>query len=349
MLAARLHQIGDFRVDEIDDLHPKNKELLVKVLSCGICGSDIPRIFSIGTSNNKYPLTIGHEFGGKIVEVGPDADKNLIGKKGAIFPLIPCNKCQQCKDAYYTMCDNYGYLGSRNNGGFAQYCLVPSSWNFIEASSIQDDRMFALVEPCTVAQHAVRAADLHSGSNIVIFGAGPIGIMAARWSQIFSANKVMLVDVVDEKVEFAKKCGVHCISSKTQDILKSWKLFSGQKYADAVIEGTGFGSALGSAIELCKPHGKLVLMGNPAFDTQIKQMQHSQILRKELCIKGIWNSYYKAKEIDEWEFTLVQLASGKMEVLDLITHQSNLQNLPNLCKNIHDKKISICKAIFYNK
>lgn len=126
MKACRLHNISDFRFEEIDKPQPKGEQLLVKVSSCGICGSDIPRIYQHGSSNGKYPITIGHEFGGEIVEVGPDADKSLVGKMGAIFPLIPCGECDQCKDQYYAMCEDYDYMGSRNDGGFAEYCLVPS-------------------------------------------------------------------------------------------------------------------------------------------------------------------------------------------------------------------------------
>lgn len=109
----------------------------------------------------------------------------------------------------------------------------------------------------------------------------------------------MLVDVDDEKVKFAVNAGVKCINSTKEDILKAWKEYSGQNHCNAAIEGTGFGSALGSCIEAVGHHATVVLMGTPGADTQIKQSQHGLILRKELIIKGIWNSYFKAKEIDE--------------------------------------------------
>ena len=127
MKAARLHAIGDFRCDEVEVPVPHGKEILVKVTACGICGSDIPRIYELGTSTKKYPLTLGHEFGGTVVAVGEDADPSLIGKKGAIFPLIPCRNCEACLTADYAMCQHYDYLGSRSNGGMAEYCLVPSA------------------------------------------------------------------------------------------------------------------------------------------------------------------------------------------------------------------------------
>lgn len=346
MKSCRLHKIGDFKCDEVDKPKPQGKELLLKISSCGLCGSDISRIFSHGSSNGKYPLTIGHEFGGEVVEVGPDADASLVGKLGAIFPLIPCNNCAQCKAQYYAMCEDYDYLGSRTDGGFSEYCIIPSDWNFIEAPATFNKESFSMVEPCTVAQHAVRTALYKNCKSLIVFGAGPIGIMAARWAKMLGFGKVMLVDVVDEKVKFANEHGVYCVNSVKQDLAQSWEDFSNTRLCDAVIEGTGAGVALGSAIEVVKPHGKIVLMGNPVGDTQIKLAQHSGILRKEISISGIWNSYYKGKDIDEWKCTVDEISSGRMEVTDLITHKVTLEEVPNLCKDVYENKVNICKAIY---
>ena len=346
MKAARLHAIGDFRVDEIEKPTVKGKEILVKVGACGICGSDIPRVFTLGTSRQDYPLTIGHEFGGEIVEVGPDGDKNLIGKRGAIFPLIPCRSCPSCERGEYCMCDNYDYLGSRNDGGFADYCLVPSDWHFIESKN-PDTPMeaLAMTEPCTVAQHAVRKGDVTNGQVVAIFGAGPIGIMTARWCKLFGAKPV-LFDVVEEKIQFGKEHGVDVLNNMTgapKDLIKE---YTGGKLADVVIEGTGTGAALGQGIECCKAGGTIVLMGNPGKDTQIKLAQHSQILRKELTIKGIWNSHYANYPINEWTVTVENIDNGNMVVTDLITHKCSLDELPSLCEDIYNRKVNICKAMF---
>ena len=96
MKAARLHQIGQFQVDEVPVPVPQGEQLLVKIGACGVCGSDLPRIYEHGTSNQHYPMAIGHEFSGQIVAVGEDADPDLVGRRGAFFPLIPCRKCDSC-------------------------------------------------------------------------------------------------------------------------------------------------------------------------------------------------------------------------------------------------------------
>jgi len=347
MKASRLFKIGDFRTVDVEVPVPHGKELLVKVGACGICGSDIPRIFELGTSKQKYPLTIGHEFGGEIVAVGEEADPSLIGKRGAIFPCIPCRKCESCETGNYAMCLDYDYLGSRSDGGFAEYCLVPGDWHFVESSNpeLSDDAL-AMVEPCTVAQHTVRRSGLTAGQSLLIFGAGPIGQMAARWGKIFGAETVVLVDVLDEKVDFARERGFVAFNSMSTNIDEEFRKLNGGKPADVVIEGTGAGAALGLAIECVKTFGTVLMMGNPHRDTTIKLHQHSQILRKELTIQGIWNSHYAQSPINEWHYTVKMLDAGIMQVEDLITHRSDLEDLPQLCEDIYNRKVSICKALY---
>ena len=348
MKACRLHAIDDFRCDEVKIPKPVGKQLLLKVEACGICGSDIPRAFELGTSKQRYPLTIGHEFGGTIVEVGEDADPALVGQRGAIFPCIPCMHCGPCMTADYAMCTDYDYLGSRSDGGFAEYCLIPSDWHFIPCTNpdLHGDA-FGLFEPCTVAQHVIRKSKITAGMNIVIFGAGPIGIMGARWAKIFGADHVIMVDVVEEKCAFAREHGCdEVINSTTTDLLPAIMEMTGGKEIDIAVEGTGFGSALGQCIEVTRTFGTVAMMGNPSRDSTIKLAQHSSILRKELNIVGVWNSHYADTPINEWRFTMKMFDEGRMQVEDLISHRATLEDIPALARGIHDRTINICKAIY---
>lgn len=347
MKACRLHKIGDFTCDEIKVPKPVGKQLLLKVAACGVCGSDIPRIYSLGTSKQRYPLVIGHEFGGTIVEVGEDADPELVGKRGAIFPCIPCMECPQCLSGDYAMCGDYDYLGSRSDGGFAEYCLLPSDWHFVPCNNPETPGdALGMVEPCTVAQHAVRRGGVTGGSNVLIFGAGPIGIMASRWAKIFGAKTVVLSEVVEEKCEFAREHGATVVNSTKEDLKEAFRKLSGGADPDVVIEGTGTGAAWGQACDCAKHFGSIVLLGNPAHDTTIKLSQHSAILRKELNIHGTWNSHYLANPVNEWQLTMNKIDTGEMQVTDLITHRSNLEDLPALTRGIFDRSVTICKAMY---
>ena len=347
MKAARLHAVGDFRADTLAIPEVNGSELLIKVGACGICGSDIPRIYDHGTSDQKYPMIIGHEFAGTVVALGEDADPRLLGQRGAVFPLIPCRNCVSCKIGKYVMCSHYDYLGSRRDGGFAEYVVVPSEWNFIPAAN-PDIPMeaLAMAEPACVAQHAIRQSNLSAGENVIIFGAGAIGILAARWAEIFGAGEILLVDVDDRKVQFAQERGFHAVNSRYCDPSEELRELTGGRYADVAIEGTGFASALEGCIAAAKPMGRIVLLGNPGeSQTAIGMVFHSEILRKELRIIGTWNSNYAPYPINEWQYTVSLLDKGRLKITDLISHRVDIEKLPAFCKQIRDREISVCKAV----
>ena len=123
--SANLYAINDLRYEDkiLDEL--KEDEVLVQVKSCGICGSDIDRVYRKGTYN--FPTIIGHEFSGKVVF---DPKNDLLDKKVVIFPLLPCFKCDSCKKGSYATCENYDYYGSRRNGGMTEYIGV-KRWNLL--------------------------------------------------------------------------------------------------------------------------------------------------------------------------------------------------------------------------
>ena len=343
MKAARLHSIGDLRCDTIERPEPHGKELLIRVAACGICGSDFPRVFAHGTSNGKYPLTIGHEFAWEVVAVGEEADPKLIGKGGAIFPLIPCGQCPACKTAHYAMCEHYDYLGSRRDGGFAEYCLIPSDWHFIPSGSA-DWETLAMTEPACVAQHAVRKSGVQAGQFLVIYGAGSIGIMAARWARIFGVRP-LLTDIVQEKVDFAVSHGMDAVNLQTEDILTAIRNRNGRQLADAAIEGTGASSAFAGCISAVRPLGSIALMGNPMGDTVLPMKIHSMALRKEVSIHGIWNSSRAPYPVDEWAYTIQMMDAGKLIVSDLITTRLTLEELPLAMEQIKSGERKIVKAM----
>lgn len=343
MKAARLHAIGDLRCDEVEIPVPHGEEVLVRVGACGICGSDLPRVFEHGSSNGKYPLTIGHEFAGEVVQVGEQADPALIGVRAAIFPLIPCRKCDPCVTGNYAMCEDYDYLGSRCDGGFAEYCLVPSAWHLIPSEKASMEEL-SMTEPACVAQHAVRRANVTAGQTVVIFGAGPIGILAARWVKIFGAEPI-LVDISPEKVAFAREKGFRVVNSREENVIEAVKKYNGGRLADAAIEGTGAGVVLSSCIECVRAKGTIALLGNPAGETKIPQKLHSMMLRKEVDVHGVWNSSRAPYPVNEWKFTVRMMDEGVLKTADLITDRLSLEELPQAMAQIKSGTRKIVKAV----
>lgn len=244
---------------------------------------------------------------------------------------------------------DYHNLGSRTDGGFAEYCLLPSDWHLVVSNNPKTTmEELSIVEPATVALHAIRKGEVKGGDTVVVFGAGPIGILIGRWCKMFG-TKVILVDIDEEKAEFARERGFTVINAMKQDCVEEVSKLTKGKMADVVIEGTGTSAALNQAIECSKPFAMVTLLGNPHRDTTIKLDQHSMILRKELRFTGVWNNYYSDLPFNEWKYTVDMLNEGKLEVLDLITHRSDLDHLKQLFDDIHDHKVTICKAIYTDR
>ena len=129
MRAYELHGVNDLRREDIEKPEIPSGWVLVQVKASGICSSDIPRIFTNGTYH--FPTIPGHEFSGVVAAYGEGVPEERVGKRVGIFPLIPCRTCPQCRQKKYEMCEHYDYLGSRRDGGFAEYVAVPD-WNLLE-------------------------------------------------------------------------------------------------------------------------------------------------------------------------------------------------------------------------
>ena len=160
MKAYVLQNVGDIRLKEAEEPVPGDGEVVVKVRACGICGSDIPRIFQSGA--HRMPLIPGHEFSGEVVGCGKGADARLLYKRVGVFPLIPCRECAACRKGIYELCRNYSYLGSRRNGGFAEYVCVPAE-NVMELPENVSFESAAMLEP--IAVHRRQYSSLGRGND----------------------------------------------------------------------------------------------------------------------------------------------------------------------------------------
>lgn len=319
---ANLHAVNDLRYETTSLSAPENDEVLVQVKSCGVCGSDIDRVYKKGTYH--FPTIIGHEFSGKVKydPSGEYTDKNVV-----VFPLLPCFECDSCKTGSYATCANYDYYGSRRNGGMSEYIYV-KKWNLI---LLPDGLSFdegAMCEPVSVARHATLKFDIKQGQNLLITGAGPIGLIAGQWAKLFGAKQVYYTDIDQRKLDFAKQLG--------------FEIYDDNINVDCALEGTGFSNALESCLKAVKPQGTVVFMGNPAGQINMTQNTYWHILRKELKVYGTWNSSYNDTQND-WKESLNELAKGNINVKPLITHKFPLSQ----CNTALDMMKN--KTEFFNK
>ncbi len=332
MKAYSLHAVNDLKYDEVAYPDCPTGWCIVKVKAAGICSSDIPRIFTKGTYH--FPTTPGHEFSGIVDKVADKENECLLGKKVGVFPLIPCKKCPQCATGHYEMCSDYDYIGSRRDGGFAEYVAVPV-WNLVEFSGNAEFKEIAMMEPLSVALHAVKQAGIKEGDSVAIVGTGMIGFAAAQWAQKLKAENVTVIGR-----SFNKKVLAEAIGNLDYRIMDEV-----ENEFDVVIEAVGSNNAIDKSINIVKAGGTLVLMGNPEGEIDLLQNTYWRILRKQLHIVGTWNSHYESTGQSDWSEVKEALNSKSIKVENLISHTYGQENLKDGLEVMKSHKEPYCKVM----
>lgn len=312
-----------YAVEKSEKPKIQGKQSLVKVKACGICGSDLPRVFQGKTYH--FPLVIGHEFSGVIED---SYDKSKIGKKVCVFPIKPCFICKSCKEENYANCVGYDYYGSRCDGGMQDY-VVCDDFNLIELDDTLDFPSAAMIEPCAVCLHAVKKANLTERSVLRVYGAGTIGLLCCMWAKSFGVKNITVVDPDDGKAKFAQTLGFQTSPSDTPDV---------------VIDASGAGKAVADAISALQPLGKIVLVGNAFADITLPIDIYSKILRKQLTLVGSWNSDYRHDQND-WTESAKAIEEGKIEPKKLITHTFPLKDAAKAFDAIKERKETFNKVM----
>ncbi len=340
MKALNLHGVGDLRYEEVPRPERKPGEVLLKIRAVGICGSDIPRVFTKGTYH--FPTIIGHEFAGEIVEA---EDSALLGRGASVFPLLPCGHCEACKQEQYARCSDYDYYGSRRDGAMAEYlavkqenlCLLPEGVSYEEA---------AMSEPAAVALHAFRKSGVGQGDTLLIYGIGAIGLIVAQWAKSAGVKNIILAARTDDKVKFARKLGFSlAVNVQREKLGKLIQEVTNGQGADACIEGTGAAEPWAECISLAKAGGRVVCMGNPLGGMSLFQDAYWKILRKELTLVGTWNSSFGSREND-WREAVKAMQDKRLNLKSLITHRYALAEYREAFSLMHGRREMYCKVMF---
>ena len=349
MKAYVLEGINQLEYKEIDKPSLSKGYVLVEVRASGVCNSDIARVFATGTYH--FPTIPGHEFSGKVVEAYDETGAVWVGKRVGVFPLIPCKECACCKNKQYEMCGNYNYLGSRCDGGFAEYVAVPV-WNLIELPENVSYEEAAMLEPASVALHAVRRLNLEAVSSVAIFGLGTIGIVIAQWLHILGVKTVIATGHNVKHGAVMKQVAMSSyIYVDASDILsvpeQMMKLTDGCG-VDAVLDCVANSDSLEDALSCVKAGGQIVVVGNPKGDISIEKNSYWKILRKQIRMTGTWNSSFTHSNDDDWHRVLQASADGKLHLKELITHELSFDELHKGLAIMKDRteyrnKVMICK------
>lgn len=348
MKAYRLHGIGDLRLEEVPCPPLKPGEVLVRVMAAGICGSDIPRVYQTGTYH--FPTIPGHEFAGMVETVGENVNPEWKGKRVGIFPLIPCYTCDPCRAGRYEMCRNYGYLGSRQDGGFAEYVAVPEK-NLIVLPEKVSYEEAAMLEPMAVAVHAMRKTAPSDGERIAICGLGTIGLFLLMFLLEAGHKNVYAIGNKEFQRRMADKFGLPASSfcdSRTQDAEAWLAEQTGGRGADVFFECVGRNETAVQAVRMTGPGGRVMLVGNPASDMTFTKDTYWKILRNQLAVLGTWNSSFTHRKNDDWHYVIERLGDGRIAPAEFITHRLPFEELERGFLVMREKKEEYGKVMAGN-
>lgn len=346
MRAWVLHGPGDFRLETVGEPALSGTEVLVAVKAAGICGSDVPRICRTGA--HVHPLVPGHEFAGIVVRAGAYADAGWLGKRVGVFPLIPCNSCLPCQRGEYELCRNYSYLGSRRDGGFAEYAAVPVG-NLLQLPAGVSFEEAALLEPMAVAVHAMRRAMPKTSVVAAVCGLGIIGLLLAMFLREAGFRDIFVIGNKECQRQAALKLGLpadsYCGSKDPQEASQWLMGHTAGRGVDVFFECVGKNETFSLAVDNTAHGGTVCLVGNPYSDMCLKKRVYWKILRRQLTVSGAWNSSFTGSLGDDWHYVLDRLSGGRIHPACLISHRFPLEGLEQGLGIMRDKTEDYVKVM----
>ncbi|PHV72136.1 galactitol-1-phosphate 5-dehydrogenase [Sporanaerobium hydrogeniformans] len=311
MKAAVLYGNEDIRYDDYETPCIKPGCVKVKVRATGICGSDVPRVLHNGA--HFYPVVLGHEFAGDVVEIGEGVTGFEIGDRVSGAPLVPCLKCEDCQNGNYSLCKHYSFIGSREQGSFAEYVVMPAL-NAVKFSDTIPYEQGAMFEPSTVALHGLMCNQYKGGEYVAILGGGTIGLFTMQWAKIFGSRKVVVFDISEERLELAKRLGAdEIINTLEEDFMEKAKAITGGKGYPYVFETAGNTVTMQMAFEVASNKAHVCFVGTPTKNLEFTPKLFENMNRKEFTLTGSWMSYSAPFPGKEWELTAHYFATGALK------------------------------------
>ncbi len=308
MKAIQITNPGEIKIVEKDMPKAQKGEALLKVLYCGICGADVAS-YTGNQPFTTYPRIPGHEFSAQIVEI-PENSKGL--KAGDIVtcnPYFNCGACYACKRGIVNACHDNQTMGVQRDGSFQEYITMPVE-RIIDGKGLTAKEL-TLIEPFSISCHALSRAEVKSGDNLLIMGAGPIGLFALMKAKAMGA-RALIADMLESRLNLAKEYGADCtVHVKATDIHTACDEFTNGNGFDVCVEACGAPETFLSCISEAAHGANIILIGNGKRETTFV---HSVILKKELNIFGSRNAFTK-----DFEELIDLVASKKADVLKMVS------------------------------
>ena len=342
MKALVFHGPQDLRYESVPRPVPGRNEVLVRVKSVSICGSDLSG-YRGGNPMRVPPLIMGHEFSGEIAECGEGADKFKPKDRVGVITNLYCGTCSNCRQGLQNVCENRFIIGTTMkagsyNGAMAEYVLAPAE----KIVPLPDHVSFneaALAEPLSIALRATKHAGNMKGKSVGVFGAGPIGQLAIACMKHAGAERIVAVDLVDKRLEMAESMGAsHTINAGNDVISEIEKLTEGIGL-DCVFDAAGVEATINTGIEVVRNGGTVLLVGmaSPKINIELKHA-----IAKEI---KFLTSYMYTSEMKEG---LDLIAEGKIDVKKIITAEYPLSEGPRIFSELFSGNSRDIKVILKN-
>lgn len=311
MRAAVLHGIRDLVIEERRTPAAGPGEVLVKVSSVGICGSDVHYFEHgrIGDHVVESPMVLGHEAAGQIVAVGKGVAVERIGSRVALEPGIGCRQCSYCHQGRYNLCPDMRFFATPPiDGALCEYVVIPADHAYAVPDGMSDDAA-ALVEPLSVAIWAHRTARLGAGSSVLIAGAGPIGLLITQVAAALGATEIVVSDVDAGRLELAGSFGATAVLDATKP--------AEGLAVDAFIDCSGAPAAVRAGLPAVRPGGTVVLVGMGADELTLPL---SLLQRREINVTGTF------RYANTWPTGIALASRGLVDLDGLVTGHVDLDH-----------------------
>ncbi len=297
-------------------MHPG--DLKLRVDYTGICGSDL-HVFTGDPPMMKLPVVLGHEFSAQVVEVGAEARGFEAGDRavGLIYPS--CGRCEYCVQGDFTLCDLRAVTINERNGSFAEYISVPARQLFLVPQRTPADEA-ALIEPASVAVHAIRRSRLSVGERVVVFGGGPLGLLIMKLALLGGADRVVLVEPAAGRRNLAQKYGADLALDPTEEIHGQIMDATDGRGADLIFEVAGNGRAFAAASKLVRKQGRMVVVA--VYEGRDVPYSPNRFVSDEIdLVHSFW-----ANAVD-FRRAVSLVSSRKLDVRPLITGRVSLDQM----------------------
>lgn len=340
MKAAMLYGIRDLRVEDVETPEVRAGEVLVRVRAATTCGTDL-KIFQRGYVERviKPPTVFGHEWAGDVVEVGEGVEWPRIGMRVRAGNSAPCLRCFMCQKGKYNLCENMIWLW----GAYAEYIKVPAPMvrvNMQEIPSHVSYEEAAITEPLACVLHGIEEAGVNLGDSIAIIGAGPIGLLHLLTAKKMGAEKVIMVDLVEERLDLARRLGAdETINAAREKVEERVRQLTSGHGADIVIEAIGRPETWEQALKLVRKGGKVLEFGGCPPGTEI-HVSTELLHYDEVTVMGTFHAtplhFRKALNL---------IASKTINVAPLVTRKMPLEKIKEAFEILATSKNEVKIAI----